>query len=235
MKAYIVLDESGAMHLKNERYFVIGGFIANDLHKVTSSHKEIEKIVKLRKGIPINKKIELKSSKINASQQALFINELYSINNVIPVAVVVDKENLSKLEASENVAYNFFVKTLLKYLFSIDISLLNTNEIELRLDNRSTSVKTLKDLETFLNWEFDYLNKDFTVNYLDSKDNRDIQMADYVANAIWKKYNCKKEDLSRRINNFSKIYLSKFPYKLFNKNPSLKEKQKNTSKSIVKI
>jgi len=57
LKAYIVLDELGVMYLKNERYFVIGGFITNDLHKVTSSHKEIVKIVKLRKGIPINKKI----------------------------------------------------------------------------------------------------------------------------------------------------------------------------------
>ena len=49
LKAYIVLDESGAMHLKNERYFVIAGFITRELHKVTSSHKRIEEIVKQRK------------------------------------------------------------------------------------------------------------------------------------------------------------------------------------------
>lgn len=54
MKTYIVLDESGAMHLKQERYFVIAGFITRELHKVTSSH-------------------------INDSQQALFLNELYSL------------------------------------------------------------------------------------------------------------------------------------------------------------
>lgn len=35
MKTYIVLDESGAMHLKNERYFVIAGFLTRELHKVT--------------------------------------------------------------------------------------------------------------------------------------------------------------------------------------------------------
>ena len=39
MKTYIVLDESGAMHLKKERYFVIAGFITRELHKVTSAHK----------------------------------------------------------------------------------------------------------------------------------------------------------------------------------------------------
>ena len=77
MKTYIVLDESGAMHLKDERYFVIAGFITREIHKVTSSHKKIEALVKNRKNIPINKKIELKSSRINDSQQALFLNELY--------------------------------------------------------------------------------------------------------------------------------------------------------------
>ena len=79
MKTYIVLDESGAMHLKNERYFVIAGFMTRELHKVTSAHKRIEEIVKARKNIPVNQKIELKSSKINDSQQALFLNELYNV------------------------------------------------------------------------------------------------------------------------------------------------------------
>ena len=48
LKTYVVLDESGAMHLKNERYFVIAGFITRELHKVTSSHKKVEEIVKQR-------------------------------------------------------------------------------------------------------------------------------------------------------------------------------------------
>lgn len=223
MKTYIVLDESGAMHLKDERYFIIAGFMTRELHKVTSTHKKIERIVKQRKNIPISKKVELKSSKITVSQQALFLNELYSIPGVIPIAIVVDKENLSKFGASENVAYNFFVKTLLKYLFKCDIPLLQTNEIELRVDNRNTSVKTLKDLETFLQWEFELMNLEVKVKYLDSKDNRDVQMADYIANLIWKKYNCSNEDLSRRVSQYYRTYISKFPLKLFGNNPSLKE------------
>ena len=107
MKTYIVLDESGAMHLKNERYFVIAGFMTRELHKVTSTHKRIEEIVKERKNIPLEKKVELKSSKINDSQQALFLNGLYELSGVVPIAIVVDKDNLSKFGASENVAYNF--------------------------------------------------------------------------------------------------------------------------------
>lgn len=236
MKTYIVLDESGAMHLKNQRYFVIAGFITRKLRKVKASHKKIEEIVRKRKNIPVTKQIELKSITINNSQQALFINTLYSLEEVIPIAIVVDKENLRKFKASENVAYNFFVKNLLKYLFKCDISMLKTKHIELRLDNRNNSVKTLKDLETFLQWEFELMDLEIEVKYLDSKYNRDVQMADYVANMFWKKYNCHNEVLSKKIIDYHKAYISKFPFNTFGQNPSLKqieEEAKNKEKSIA--
>ena len=235
MKTYIVLDESGAMHLKDERYFVIAGFVTRELHKVVSAHKKIEGIVKKIKNIPLTQKVELKSSKINARQQALFLNELYSLAGVIPIAIVIDKDNLSKFGASENVAYNFFVKNLLKYLFKCDIPILKTNNLELRLDNRNTSVKTLKDLETFLQWEFELMNLEVKVKYLDSKDNRDVQMADYIANLIWKKYNRKNENLSRRIVEFCHTYISKFPFKLFGNTPTLKQIKQKELKNASKL
>lgn len=237
MKTYIVLDESGAMHLKNERYFVIAGFMTRELHKVTSTHKRIEEIVKERKNIPLEKKVELKSSKINDSQQALFLNGLYELSGVVPIAIVVDKDNLSKFGASENVAYNFFVKNLLKYFFKCHIPILQTNEIELRVDNRNTSVKNLKDLETFLQWEFELMDLEVKVKYLDSKDNRDIQMADYVANLVWKKYNQEKENLSRRVSQYYRTYISKFPFRLFGHTPTLKqiEQEKNEKKSNILV
>lgn len=139
---------------------------------------------------------------------------------------MVDKENLKTFGASENVAYNFFVKNLLKYLFSCNLPILQTNEIELRVDNRNTSVKTLKDLETFLQWEFEMMDLEFKVRYLDSKDNRDIQMADYVANMIWKKFNKENESLSRRVSQYYRTYISRFPYKSFGQNPSLRQLEK---------
>lgn len=49
MNAYIVLDEYGAIHLKNERYFVIAGFITRELSKVTSAHKRVAKLANRKK------------------------------------------------------------------------------------------------------------------------------------------------------------------------------------------
>ena len=130
---------------------------------------------------------------------------------------------MAKFGASENVAYNFFVKNLFKYLFKCNIPILQTNDIELRVDNRNTSVKSLKDLETFLQWEFELMDLEVKVKYLDSKDNRDIQMADYVANLVWKKYNYENENLSRRVPQYYRTYISKFPFKLFGHTPTLKQ------------
>ena len=48
-------------------------------------------------------------------------------------------------------------------------------------------------------------------------------MADYVANLICKKFNRQNEDLSRRVPQHYRTYISKFPFKLFGHNPSIKE------------
>lgn len=81
------------------------------------------------------------------------------------------------------------------------------------------------------------MDLEVNVRYLDSKDNWDVQMADYVANLVWRKYNCVNEDLSRRVPQYYRTYISKFPFKLFGINPTLKElekeKNKKSEKSVV--
>lgn len=73
------------------------------------------------------------------------------------------------------------------------------------------------------------------VKYLDSKDNRDVQMADYVANLVCKKHNRPNEDLSRRVPQYYRTYISKFPFKLFGHNPSIKqlEEEKNLKELVT--
>ena len=79
------------------------------------------------------------------------------------------------------------------------------------------------------------MDLEIEVKYLDSKDNRDIQMADYIANLVWKKYNRNNEDLSRRIENYSKTYISRFPIKLFGNNPSIRQIEKEKEKTLEEI
>ena len=88
-----------------------------------------------------------------------------------------------------------------------------------------------------MQWEFELMDLEVKVKYLDSKDNRDIQMADYVANLVWKKYNQEKENLSRRVSQYYRTYISKFPFRLFGHTPTLKqiEQEKNEKKSNILV
>lgn len=224
-QCYLVLDESGAMHLKNERYFIIGGYLTTNINKVKSCHKKIEKEVLTIKKIGFHNHRELKSSNITPKQQATFINDLLKINEVIGVSITIDKYQLDNFKASENLAYNYFVKNLINYLLNCNIPILNeAYNIVLLLDNRSTAVKNANDLETFLNLEFVYslsYEKNFIVKYLDSKKNREIQMADYIANALWKSYNFTEHKIIYHLDMdlFKLIKQSKFPFKTFGINP----------------
>ena len=45
---YIVIDESGATHQKQNDYFVIAGYITKQIYSVKSIHKKVERDLKLK-------------------------------------------------------------------------------------------------------------------------------------------------------------------------------------------
>ena len=49
------------------------------------------------------------------------------------------------------------------------------------------------------------------------------------------KYNFLNEDLSRRIPQYYRTYISKFPFKLFGNNPTLKQLENANKKNLEKI
>ena len=212
---YIVLDESGAMHKKNDRYFVIAGFITTELHKSRSIHRQVDKTIRCSGSMSPDR--ELKASFLKPHNKALFINELISTNSVTPIAIVVDKHVLRKRNIEENVAYNLLVKTLLTYLLTYYPNYFPFDKISLILDNRSIKIKYKNELETYLDWEIgDLFCKDFTVDYRDSKHFPEVQMSDYIANAIYGRYNyINTEVTSTLIPKFNTFIISKFPYKDF--------------------
>ena len=60
-------------------------------------------------------------------------------------------------------------------------------------------------------------------------------MADYVANLVWKKHNRPNEDLSRRVPQYYITYISKFPFKLFGHNPSIKQLEEEKEKKLEEL
>lgn len=220
-KVYIILDESGEFTKKHEQYFVIGGYVTNKIYQVRSTHRNIEKEIKISKKIPLKNRHELKASNLNFKQQARFINALLDIPDVFPVAIVINKKQLLKMNKQKyknSVSFNYLVGQLLKYLFNCKIPILdNTKEIHFRIDNRNIATELKYELTAYLrnNEELKPYNKKFTVKYLDSLRFNEVQMADMVANMYYKKYNKPNERVTENVIRKHGFYESKFPFKNF--------------------
>lgn len=214
---YIVIDESGALHQQENDYFVIAGYITKQIYSIKSSHKKAEK--ELRKEYPILKKYtELKGSYLRGYQKAELLNKILIVPTTIPIAIIIDKKHILKRENhDENIKYNYFLQVLLSYLLHNFQELLNTDEVQLILDNRNVSIGSLNSLQDYLNSALELIyNKKFKVVYRNSNEHREVQVADLISNVLFSYYNYRSDNSTYySIPNLKNTIISKFPYKKF--------------------
>lgn len=218
---YLIIDELSGMHLKNERYFGIGGYLINDINYIRSKCKKIEQKLKLENSY-INKLDEIKGYKLLYKHSVEYISYVKdNTNDFIPVSILVDKDNLKKQKWNENEAFNFFVKWLVNYLIKykiIDVSIYQN--IEIHMDNRTIATNFKNSLETHLNLHFHNYNINFFVIKKDSKIYPEIRCADIICYMLYRLYNYssnKKINILINLLKLKKInlvqYQSFFPYK----------------------
>ncbi len=232
---YIVIDESGAIHQKENDYFVIAGYITKQIYSVKSVHKKIEKFIKQEYPY-LSKYKELKGCYLKSYQKIEFLNNLFSIPTTIPIAIVIDKRHLiNRTQHNENIKYNYFLQVLLSYLLHNYTNLLIADEIQLILDNRNVSVGSLNSLEDYLNSALGLIyNKKFKVKYKNSSEHREVQMADLVSNVIFGYYNFRSPHSTYNLIPAMKTaIISKFPYRYF-KEPIVNVKNRNSKMSETK-
>lgn len=225
---YIVIDESGATHQKENNYFIIAGYVTKQIYSVKSTHKKIEKDLR-DKYFYLQKHKELKGCYLKPRQKAEFLNALFQIPNTRPIGIVIDKKHLFKREHhNENIKYNYFLQLLLSYLLHNYPALLESEEIWLLLDNRNVSVGSLNSLQDYLNSALGLVyNKVFRVKYKNSTEHREVQMADLVSNAIFGYYNFRSTSSTYQlVPALKKTIISKFPYKTFTE-PNIKKQIDN--------
>ena len=214
---YIVIDESGATHQKQNDYFVIAGYITKQIYSVKSIHKKIERELKMKYPY-LNKYKELKGCYLNSKQKAEFLNELFKVPTTIPISIIIDKKHLIKREQhDENIKYNYFIQILLSYLLHKFSGLINGDEIQLILDNRNVSVGSLNSLQDYLNSALGLIyDKKFEVKYRNSNEHREVQMADLISNVMFGYYNFRsKYSTYHLIPSMRNCIISKFPYRYF--------------------
>lgn len=88
------------------------------------------------------------------------------------------------------------------------------DELNISIDKRSIKVSSLNSLSDYLEIYYEYEKKfelKLKVEYLDSHDNYNIQIADLLCNTLWVKYSFPETDgVSDKID-FKRVLLKEFP------------------------
>lgn len=211
---YWYFDESGNLG-KSNRYFVIASILTKEPKALHNKMKKVLKYIKKNYDNLVWNGVELKANSCKGEVRAHIYDAIVSKDVKISY-IVVDKHNLTKnfLE-DKNRAYNYFLKVLLDKYHDI----FRDNNVYLKLDNRSIKVKSLNSFNDYINIHINLelqLNCNLNVEYLESNSKAayNIQAADFIANAIFAKYeygNSKYYDMfAEKVD----IY-QKFPYKKF--------------------
>ena len=210
---YLILDESGNLHKNSkDRYFIIGGYLTNNALKARQLFKKELSTYKINNNL--DNMAEVKGSMIKNYDKRnilLSISNKMSINNFyIPVFIVIDKNNLKKPIENVNILYNYFIKLLVKTLATFNLINSQANLI-IKLDNKTIKVGSVNTLEEYLQSEF-YFNSKINLDkvyYIDSANNFEIQLADFICNYYWR---CYERENTQIINiKFMKVEILYFP------------------------
>ncbi len=192
MKIYVYLDESGSIHKNSStKYFAVGGYfvLSKDKNKITSLYKKINRNIKVRKNIALNK--EIKSYDMTDSEKIEIFNKIQDIDTFYGCIKIFEKSSMKKEVIESNIFFNYAVKLLFKDCI---IPLLNLNQINdnidfiVSIDNRNIRVGDLNNLETYLKTEFCLENFGFKITYYDSSTNFGIQLADLTVNTFYNSF-----------------------------------------------
>lgn len=205
----IYVDESGNLGVK-DRYFVIAMCRCDKPKRI----KNFVSRFCARNNLP-----ELKAAELPFSDKETLIQRLKidSVRNITHLDysisyIVLDKKQIrnSKLFNDKNVLYNYLFSFLIKK------TLQDTKEdVHILFDNHTTKVKSINSLEDYLKikaWtEWNFQNN-LVVQYIDSKNSKCVQIADLIANSIYRKYNRGNSDLYDMLEIKQSV---KFPFSTF--------------------
>ena len=215
---YLIIDESGNLG-SSGRYFVIACIDTNNI-------KSLHNIMHKKLGIAKQKFPELSklhSNEVKAKDAypciKYHILECIASKDVSISYIVADLKHVeSNLLEDKNIFYNYLMKLLIDRIVTKRD---NSRTIHIMSDNHTTKVTSTNSLSDYLKVHLIYdkglkIKINFRFFDSDAKDAFIIQAADYVANAIYGKY---EYDVSIYFNRIQPIIVKEllFPRDLFGK------------------
>lgn len=156
---------------------------------------------------------ELHASKMTFKEKQLFHHEFFNKKFSIYYLVAHKKSIHENLFKKKNICFNYFVFLTLKSV----LEKTHIKDIYITIDMRSIKVTSEKSLEEYLNAQLvqgGAYHKNVFVSYGNSKNYTHLQAVDLFSNAIYAKYNFKKNHFYSHI--LSKIlHRELFPQRHF--------------------
>ena len=214
----LIFDESGNLGSKG-RYFVIACIDttnAKELHNIIK--RKIKKADELFPEIKKNHSNEIKAKDAYPCVKYHIIESIVSKDLSISYIVIDLKHVKDKLLKDKNILYNYAAKLLITRLITNND---NNQTVNIIFDNKTTKIASTNSLKEYIIAHILYeedLDVSIHFEYKDSDagDAFIIQAADYVANAIYTKYEEDNSIYSELMDEKYNIQVY-FPYKNFGK------------------
>ena len=186
----IIFDESGNLG-SNGRYFVIACIDTTNFKSLHNIMKR--KILEAKKVFPELANIHSNEIKANEAYPAIKHHILECVvSKDIKISYIVADLNYTKpyLLKDKNIFYNFLMKLLLDSIISKKD---NGTKINILCDNKTTKVASANSFSDYIKIHFIYEKSyeiELNIEYFDSDANNaySVQAADYIANALYSKY-----------------------------------------------
>lgn len=189
MKEYsLFFDESGNLGV-DDKYFVISCIITEHPKALANKMKKI--LLHIKKNYSF---VKWNGYELKANSCKPWIKEVIykgmSEKDIQIAYIVADKHWIEdRLKEDKNCLYNYLLSILLgnfKHIF-------RNNKVNLILDNKTIKVQSINSFEDYIKIQMNYvnrLNSQINVKYMDSssKNAYNIQAVDYIANAVFAKY-----------------------------------------------
>jgi hypothetical protein len=208
---YVYVDESGSItktNISNNRYFVIAMIFTDDPVAVRRLYKNrISKMMRKNdkyKDMIISKK-EIKGSDISETTKRDVYNHICKhVLDKMELGIIVLDNNYTTDRFIENHArsFNYMIQTYLdSYYRKHSRYMTGKGKIEFIIDEQNIATGAKYDLSGYLNQQLTLKNPlcdIFNVEYTDSKNEKLVQLADFVANSFYR--NIEKKNMESREN-----------------------------------
>lgn len=209
---YVYVDESGSItktNISNNRYFIIAMLFTDNPTAIRRLFKKkISQLIKndsKRKETLIKNK-EIKGSDISESKKLqIYQHVLTHGKDTLELGIIVLDNNYATDKFTENHAraFNYLVQVYFDSCYRKHSKYMTgSGKIEILLDEQNVVTGAKYNLEEYLNQQLTMSNPicdSFAANYTDSKNEKLVQLADFVANTFYRNIEKKDENSAENI------------------------------------